>query len=516
MSPDVAAQSRPTSLQAWVSEQVSQGARPVEIVASCAVALAERLGLDSNAGPPIFRAAVGCEPPSDSELSPWSLGVVYEQALEGAHRHTHGIHYTPRDVATRLARIALEGRDVGECDVVDPAVGGGAFLLGAAEVLAERGLERRAIVSEMLWGIDIDADAVQVAIAALALWGSSPARGWVSPGDHIVQADALVHGLAAFEARTKGFDTVLGNPPFQGQLGAGTARSAGYGRELRERWAADAGPYADTAAFFLLAGLELSASSGRIVLVQPQSVLGAADAAPIRAVLDERAVLSGLWIGGAEVFDASVRVCAPVLDRGADPTPIRRWAGPAVEPIADSRRSPTPLSWSPLIADLLGAPTLRLPSGPTLDECASATAGFRDEFYGLAKHTIEGGAAPPERLPLVTVGMIDPLRSRWGSGKFRFNSRSWTAPTLDMAALRDENPRLARWVEQRRLPKLLVATQTKVIEVVARPSRRPRGLYARRRGCSGPRALVACGGRVELASACSGGPGTSGRHGNVG
>jgi hypothetical protein len=40
-------------------------------------------------------------------------------------------------------------------------------------------------------------------------------------------------------------------------------------------------------------------------------------------------------------------------------------------------------------------------------------------------------------------------------------------PVVDLAALRAEAPDLARWVDARRQPKILVATQTRVIEAVA-------------------------------------------------
>ena len=69
--------------------------------------------------------------------------------------------------------------------------------------------------------------------------------------------------------------------------------------------------------------------------------------------------------------------------------------------------------------------------------------------------------------------MIDPLRNRWGTGTtFRYAKGSWVAPAVDLEALAGERPDLATWVRDRRVPKVMVATQTPVLEVVADPDGR--------------------------------------------
>jgi hypothetical protein len=111
----------------------------------------------------------------------------------------------------------------------------------------------------------------------------------------------------------------------------------------------------------------------------------------------------------------------------------------------------------------------------TVADLAVATAGFRDEYYGLAPHVGEAdagdaGDAGQERKPiLVTSGLIEPARSAWGRRDVRFAGRAWTAPVVDLDGLRQSTPRVARWVEARLRPKLLVATQSTVLEAVADP-----------------------------------------------
>jgi GNAT superfamily N-acetyltransferase len=68
---------------------------------------------------------------------------------------------------------------------------------------------------------------------------------------------------------------------------------------------------------------------------------------------------------------------------------------------------------------------------------------------------------------VVTTGMIDPGACRWGSAVARFGKRRWLHPWLDAAALSAADPRIGRWVARLAVPKVLVASQTRVVEAVA-------------------------------------------------
>jgi hypothetical protein len=121
--------------------------------------------------------------------------------------------------------------------------------------------------------------------------------------------------------------------------------------------------------------------------------------------------------------------------------------------------------WSPLVADLAGVPEVRIRAGADrVGELATATAGFRDQFYGLAGAVVEAAAhdesaASPR---LVTVGLIDVLACRWGERATRFAGARLHRPVVDLAKVPDD---LQAWVQGQLRPKLLVATQTKVLEV---------------------------------------------------
>lgn len=134
-------------------------------------------------------------------IAPDMLGQVFEGVMEPASRQASGSYYTPASLveevlaegltallATRLrlgAAVAeRELRDPGPAaravldhlTILDPAVGSGAFLLGALHLLAApwsalpaaAAARKRAIVTRNLHGVDINANAVR--LAELRLW----------------------------------------------------------------------------------------------------------------------------------------------------------------------------------------------------------------------------------------------------------------------------------------------------------------------------------------------------------
>ena len=129
-------------------------------------------------------------------------------------------------------------------------------------------------------------------------------------------------------------------------------------------------------------------------------------------------------------------------------------------------------SWSPLVADLHDVPDVEPVVDGTLGDLARATAGFRSQYYGLVDHVREapdGSTLPGSTTtiaPLVTVGLIDLGRCAWGERDARFARRRWRRPAVDLVGLRAADPTVARWVDDLQVPKVLVATQTRVGEAV--------------------------------------------------
>ncbi len=362
-----------------------------------------------------------------------------------ARRRELGSFYTPVDVAERLVAIALDGIE-GAPVVCDPSCGDGVFLLAAARALEARGLDRSRIALDLLWGVDVDARAVDAASEAIAAWAG------VSPGDHLRVADGLDD--LGWSAR---FDVVVGNPPFLNQLQRATVRAR------PTRWDECSGAYTDTAFLFMLVGLDLVRDGGRVVLVQPQSFAAARDAAGVRDAIGARGAVTGMWTCDELVFDASVRVCAPVIERGASPAhAVPRWHGREVTEAAPVA-TPSSDTWSRLLVRADEAPAVDLVATDRLGSIASATAGFRDQFYGLTDHVVDREDADEHEWPrLVTCGAIDPAACTWGARSVRYAGRRWQHPRVDVAGIGDAAVR--QWVLDRLVPKVVLATQTKVLE----------------------------------------------------
>ena len=401
------------------------------------------------------------------------LGLVYEQLLHPGSRRARGAHFTPADVADHLVAFTLEGVVLPEQPrFVDPSCGGGAFLLAMASWLHTRGWSRSASV-EAVWGADIDPLASWVSATSLALWAG--VDGHHDVVERIVCADVLEAGGDPWPGVE--FDAVIGNPPFQNQLERATVRSAAQRRDLGARGITRV-PYLDTAALFLPRSLDLVAAGGRVALIQPHSTLVARDARSVRDDMTTRADLVGLWFAREPIFAASVRVCAPVFQRAdqvrgfGDLRPmVRRVVGRGFDATSPAGAPASADSWGSLARDLLGVPSVNLVGRATIGDRATATAGFRDEYYGLVGAVFEHD---PERTGevstttgrvarLVTCGLIEVLANQWGARPATFARTKYLAPMVDVGRLEG---RVAAWVGAQLVPKLLVATQTKVIEVV--------------------------------------------------
>ena len=206
------------------------------------------------------------------------------------------------------------------------------------------------------------------------------------------------------------FDVVIGNPPFLTKLRRATVGD--HSRQAaRSACLGDAPPaYIDEAALFLVLALRLArADGGRVAFVQPMATLATRDSGWARSEVLKRAALENVWMSTSSVFAADVPTCALGLHRGATQSAVERTVGEECAPLAPMTL-PTGATWSPLLADALGAPALDLTIEGCVGDIASVTADFRDEFYEIASLVEEGA----DGAQVVTTGLIDPGRSRWG------------------------------------------------------------------------------------------------------
>lgn len=394
----------------------------------------------------------GAAKASSARVDPWRLGLDHEASASAEERQRRGAWYTPRPVVEGLLRLAMQRTTLPEF-VVDPTCGGGAFLLGALDRMVELGVPPGEAVGRV-GGVDIDLGAVGAATRALDAWCDAAGVANIA---RLAAGDAL-DGLPPAWPRP---ELIIGNPPFATPL---------RGRLLPERAvahraerAALLGPYADLAAIHLAASLEHCAPGGRVCLVLPQSVLASRDVGGLRAHVEDVATPVAVWATKSAVFDAGVRVWAPVLELAGIATMVQLASGAEPTPTTRVRRAPL----AGLAASALGAPVVDLGTGHTIGDDpklqeVSATAGFRDEYYGLVDACSEASDGDP-RPRLVTVGSLDPLTSLWGHRPTAFAKTKWERPVIDREAV-PEN--IVGWVDRQLRPKVVLPTQSKVFEPV--------------------------------------------------
>ncbi len=455
-------------------------APPAEALASVA-AVARHVAGALKSGEPTSFSGVRDEPPAAvvsalgeleaQDCAPDVVGLAWEQLMASATRRKQGAHFTPRSVADSVVRLALGDLDSAggqPRSVWDPAAGGGAFLLAAARAIETRWKWSRDQIVREIYATDIDPVALAVCDASLEMWCSGQAR------PHVANADAL---LDLPDGWPDDFSLVVGNPPFLGQLTSDTARDEEAHAELADRYGDVAGGYADQSSLFVELGLRHLGDTSVLALVLPQSFLAARDSEPVRLSVQNAGSLSSLWIDDAGSFEASVDVLAIVVT--ALPSNRRPNQDSAVQTkvvVGSSKAldvaTPDPTSWSSLLARSQGVPkSLNRSSTALLGDYAHITAGFRQHFYGIQGAVSE--ACGPElalasgddrTARLVTSGSIDTLAMKWGRQPVRFGGQRWTAPLLHLDSIADEDVRA--WFEARMVPKVLVASQTPIIEAV--------------------------------------------------
>lgn len=278
-------------------------------------------------------------------------------------------------------------------------------------------------------------------------------------------------------ATDQGFDVVVGNPPFLNQLETATTAAKGSAVILGQ-WSHKAvRGYTDLSAAFLLLSMRLLRSGGRVALVQPQSFLATKDAAHVRKAVLDSGSLSALWVSNEHIFgSASVFTCAPTIQKdGPRKRPIVRSVSGAFTPMeslaVDMRYLAKADSWAHLVAAASGIPEISIESNGVVGDIADATADFRDQYYGLDGFLVEDSSLDAAERddqnafpPIVTTGLIDLAACHWGIRSARILKHRWHAPRIDRRRMEHEGS-LGPWITQRLVPKVLVATQTRVLEV---------------------------------------------------
>ncbi len=430
-------------------------------------------------------------------------------------------------IANRLAGLATsDERETAilNLSVCDPSAGSGHFLIACAHRLAHHLASIRAgsdqytnfvyqnalrdVIQYCIYGVELDPLAAKLCRIILWMNASTPCNIFPFLNDHIRCANALgsipphvpsdvrsaleeltvsdsvfdwcraFPGVYSEDNSTAGFDVVLGNPPFLNQLASSTATPK-YLDEIVKLWSNNAARnYTDSSALFLLLSLYIAAPFGRVALVMPQSFLAARDASGVRREILKNASLESLWISNEHIFgDALVFTCAPVLHiNGLRCAKLLRFATGTFTKLTtielDNDALANQETWSHLAGDASGIPTVSIASTNTIADIAHATADFRDQYYGLAGFLVEDAELNETQRtntfafpPIITAGLIDLVQCHWGIASTRILKTTWRAPRINRDRMNAQGT-LGPWITSRLVPKIVLATQTRIIELI--------------------------------------------------
>lgn len=211
----------------------------------------------------------------------YNLSSLYTVLLCAHDRGVLGAFYTPPALVGRLVALAEEaGVDWAKARVLDPAAGGGAFMLPVAArmIAALDGSEPRVILAQIerrLKGLELDPHAAGFAQTALDLLLAPLCREAGRLAPRLVEvADTLERAPKA------DYDLVIGNPPY-GRVRLTT--------EQRQRYARSLYGHANLYGVFTDIALRWTRPKGVIAYLTPTSVLGGQYFAALRRLLAEDA-----------------------------------------------------------------------------------------------------------------------------------------------------------------------------------------------------------------------------------
>lgn len=244
--------------------------------------LLDRAMLSQDARRVAAQIAVGLETLPPAEVA-YAIGTLYTALLPVPFRAQHGIFYTPPKLVECLIMMAEEAEiDWRTARVLDPACGGGAFLIPVASRMAGalRGAEPAIALQSIaarLRGFDFDPFGAWLAQTMLALVLAPLALAAKREVPTLVEIrDSLDLRLDEAESR----DLVLGNPPY-GRISLSPERRARFARSVYG--------HANLYGLFTHAALHWLKLGGVVGYVTPTSMLSGLYYKALRALLASEA-----------------------------------------------------------------------------------------------------------------------------------------------------------------------------------------------------------------------------------
>ncbi|PYE48778.1 N-6 DNA methylase [Paenibacillus barcinonensis] len=213
------------------------------------------------------------------------IGVLYTYLLPQKYKAEYGIYYTPPVIAERLLDLlGSEGVNWSKDSILDPACGGGAFLVPVANrILGDHRIkcipaeERIRHLENHLSGIEIDEFAGWLTQVMLDVVTYQDACLIGRKMKNVVRHDDTIKYALK---QNKSYQLIVGNPP--------------YGRvtlneELREAYSRSLYGHANMYGLFIDAALRMKSAEGFIGFVTPTSFMGGQYFSNLRNLLMQEA-----------------------------------------------------------------------------------------------------------------------------------------------------------------------------------------------------------------------------------
>lgn len=153
-------------------------------------------------------------------LSLKDVEVSFENLIDAARKRSEGVVYTPNYIVDYLIQRCAEKRLPKTLPrLLDPACGGGGFVVRAAPILAQvYGVSLERVIAESLHGMDVSQEAVECATISLDLFCAEQnltmpiSREVFRVGDSLLTPTKQI--CQTFGVPDGGFDLITTNPPY--------------------------------------------------------------------------------------------------------------------------------------------------------------------------------------------------------------------------------------------------------------------------------------------------------------
>ena len=267
-------------------------------------------------------------------MRPEELGTYYESILDKEVRKESGIYYTPPPIVDDMVESSLgeilkdkTSEESTTIKIVDPACGGGVFLLGAYQFLLDwyekhfgklTLKQRRKVLTDNIFGVDIDPLAVEITKYCLSMKCSEGKDNFLDLSKNIRCGNSLVETEFCWSKefskvfKRGGFDIVIGNPPYN-VIETKNPLLDYYRKNFR----CTAGGKVNLYKLFFEKGLSLIKDKGLLVYITPYNYLTSADSIKLREILlNETTIIEIVdYEESQKVFESATQAVATIVTR---------------------------------------------------------------------------------------------------------------------------------------------------------------------------------------------------------